>query len=73
MEPVTPSLFADLLGTGAKYQVDQTQSTRLRDFLLSDDECEEDILGAGEEIDEEPLNPNTEAHHQSPPTQADKP
>ncbi|GJW57577.1 retrovirus-related pol polyprotein from transposon TNT 1-94 [Tanacetum coccineum] len=72
-------------GTGAKYQVDQTRSTRLRyqslpknkgkpshegeldtqpivlsiyadvrAFLLSDDEIEEDIFGAGEEIDEEP-------------------
>ncbi|GKA74170.1 hypothetical protein Tco_0780472 [Tanacetum coccineum] len=73
---------------GAKYQVDQTQSTRLRyqsltenkgkplhegemdtqplvlstyadvrAFLLSDDEAqesEEDILGAGEKIDEDP-------------------
>ncbi|GJT82535.1 hypothetical protein Tco_1056877 [Tanacetum coccineum] len=29
MEPIHPTI-ADLLGTGAKYQVDQTQSTRLR-------------------------------------------
>ncbi|GKA35687.1 hypothetical protein Tco_0722178 [Tanacetum coccineum] len=72
-------------GTDAKYQVDQTRSTRLRyqslpknkgkpshegeldtqpivlstyadvrAFILSNDEIEEDILGAGEEMDEEP-------------------
>ncbi|GJU68410.1 hypothetical protein Tco_1254669 [Tanacetum coccineum] len=66
MEPIHPTI-ADLSGTGAKYQVDQTQSTRLRyqsltenkdlrAFLLSDDEAQEskeDILGAGEEMDEE--------------------
>ncbi|GKF30364.1 hypothetical protein Tco_0100162, partial [Tanacetum coccineum] len=45
MEPINPTV-ADLSGTGAKYQVDQTQSTRLRAFLLSDDESEEDVLGA---------------------------
>ncbi|GJT55990.1 hypothetical protein Tco_0991044 [Tanacetum coccineum] len=47
MKPIHPTV-ANLLGTGAKYQVDQTQSTRLRAFLLSDDEAqesEEDILG----------------------------
>ncbi|GJV41948.1 retrovirus-related pol polyprotein from transposon TNT 1-94 [Tanacetum coccineum] len=48
-------------GTGAKYQVDQTQSTRLRAFLVSDEESEEDILGAGEEIDEEPQEKHEEA------------
>ncbi|GJZ06858.1 hypothetical protein Tco_0540651 [Tanacetum coccineum] len=91
--------------TGAKYQVDQTQSTRLRyqslqenegkpshegeldtqpivlstyadvrAFLLSDDESDEDILGAGEEMDEKPQAAGiTETHHQSPPPKADKP
>ncbi|GKD79431.1 hypothetical protein Tco_1342052, partial [Tanacetum coccineum] len=86
-------------GTDAKYQVNQTQSTRLRyqslpknkckpsyvgeldtqpilestyadvrAFLLSDDESEEDILEAGEEIDEEPQVASiAETHHQSPP------
>ncbi|GJU72140.1 hypothetical protein Tco_1263545 [Tanacetum coccineum] len=64
MEPIHHTI-ADLSGTGAKYQVDQTQSTRL---------SEEDILGAGEEIDEEPQDASiAEAHHQSPPPQADKP
>ncbi|GJU49365.1 hypothetical protein Tco_1218920 [Tanacetum coccineum] len=53
MEPVHPPV-ADLLGTGAKYQVDRTQSTRLRAFLLSDDKSEEDILRSGEKVDEEP-------------------
>ncbi|GJU85701.1 hypothetical protein Tco_1293247 [Tanacetum coccineum] len=46
----------------------------VRAFLLSDDECEEDILGAGEEMDEEPQVAGIiETHHQSPPPQADKP
>nr|GEU47372.1 Toll/interleukin-1 receptor (TIR) domain-containing protein [Tanacetum cinerariifolium] len=47
METIHPT-FADLSGTGAKYQVDEIQSARLRSFLLSDDEAqesEEDILG----------------------------
>ncbi|GJR95604.1 hypothetical protein Tco_0267778 [Tanacetum coccineum] len=107
MEPINPTV-ADPSGTGAKYQVDQTQSTRLRyqsltenkgkpshegeldtqplvlstyadvrAFLLSDDEAqesEEDILGAGEEMDEDPQTASiAETHHQSPPPQADKP
>ncbi|GJR28925.1 hypothetical protein Tco_1105157 [Tanacetum coccineum] len=64
MEPINPTIF-DPSGTGAKYQVDQTQSTRL---------SEEDILGAGEEMDEEPYAASiAETHHQSPPPQADKP
>ncbi|GKF28720.1 hypothetical protein Tco_0095062, partial [Tanacetum coccineum] len=66
MEPIHP-IVADLLGTGAKYQVDQTQSTRLRAFLLSNDEAqesEEDILGAGEETQAASI---AETHHQSPP------
>ncbi|GJY35385.1 hypothetical protein Tco_0420763 [Tanacetum coccineum] len=86
MEPINPTV-ADPLGTSVKYQVDQTQSTRLRyqsltknegepsyegeldaqplvlstyadvrAFLLSNDEAqesEEDILGAGEEVDDD--------------------
>ncbi|GJT35334.1 hypothetical protein Tco_0925753 [Tanacetum coccineum] len=55
MEPINPTV-ADLSGTGAKYQVDQTQSTRL---------SEEDILGAGEEVDEDPQA--AEVQHQSSP------
>ncbi|GJT17411.1 hypothetical protein Tco_0876117 [Tanacetum coccineum] len=100
MELIHPTV-ANLSGASAKYQVDQTQSTRLRyqsltenkdkpshkgeldtqplvlstyadvrAFLLSDDEdqeSEEDILGAGEEIDEEPQATSiAETHHQSP-------
>ncbi|GJT25262.1 hypothetical protein Tco_0895199 [Tanacetum coccineum] len=100
IEPIPPTV-ADLLGTGAKYQVDQTQYTRLRyqslpenkgkpshegeldtqplvlstyadvrAFLLSDyeaQESEEDNLGAGEEMDEEPQADSiAETHHQSP-------
>nr|GEV77322.1 retrovirus-related Pol polyprotein from transposon TNT 1-94 [Tanacetum cinerariifolium] len=92
-------IVADLSGVGAKYQVDQTQSTRLRyqsltenkgkpshegemdtqpmvlstyadvrAFLLFDDKTkksEEDILGAGKEIDEEPQATSiAETHHQ---------
>ncbi|GJZ16099.1 hypothetical protein Tco_0551776 [Tanacetum coccineum] len=100
-----PAGTDDLSGTGAKYQVDQTQSTRLRyqslpenegkpshegeldtqpivlstyadvrAFLLSDDESEEDILGAGEEMYDEPQAAGiSKTHHQSPPPQADKP
>ncbi|GKF23423.1 hypothetical protein Tco_0075745, partial [Tanacetum coccineum] len=49
----------------------------VRAFLLSDDESqesEEDILGAGEEMDEDPHAASiTETHHQSYPAQADKP
>ncbi|GKG55441.1 hypothetical protein Tco_0572081, partial [Tanacetum coccineum] len=56
IEPINPTV-ADPSGTGAKYPMDQTQSTRLRAFLLSDDkaqESEEDILGAGEEMVKDP-------------------
>ncbi|GJT47959.1 hypothetical protein Tco_0974116 [Tanacetum coccineum] len=107
MEPIHPTV-ADLSGASAKYQVDQTQSTKLRyqsltenkgkpsheeerdtlplvlstyvdvrAFLLSNDEAqesEEDIVGAGEEIDEEPQAASiTETHHHSPLPQAEKP
>ncbi|GJX11824.1 hypothetical protein Tco_0201683 [Tanacetum coccineum] len=104
MKPVHPHV-ADLSRTGAKYQVDQTQSTRLRyqslpknegkplhegeldtqpivlstyadvrAFLLSVDKSEDDILGAGEEMDEEPQAAGiAETNHQSPPPQVDKP
>ncbi|GJU60377.1 hypothetical protein Tco_1238143 [Tanacetum coccineum] len=44
MEPQNP-IDADLSRTGAKYQEDQTQSFRL---------SEEDIVGAGEEMDDNP-------------------
>ncbi|GJZ40231.1 hypothetical protein Tco_0586794 [Tanacetum coccineum] len=64
MEPINPT-DADLSGIN------------VRAFLLSDDEAqesEEDILGAGEEMDEEPQAASiAETHHQSPPPQADKP
>nr|GEW04351.1 retrovirus-related Pol polyprotein from transposon TNT 1-94 [Tanacetum cinerariifolium] len=46
----------------------------VRAFLLSDDESEEYIIGAGEEIDEEPQVAGiAETHHHSPLPQADKP
>nr|GEY30828.1 hypothetical protein [Tanacetum cinerariifolium] len=94
---------ADLLGTTAKYQEDQTQSSRLRyqyltrnegepsykrepdtqpmlltyadvrGILLSEDEAqesEEDILGAGEEMDNNPQS--AEIQHQSSPPKEDK-
>ncbi|GKA24673.1 hypothetical protein Tco_0710706, partial [Tanacetum coccineum] len=45
MEPIhTPVI--DPSGTGAKYQVDETQSTRLSD--------EEEVLAAGDDMDEDP-------------------
>ncbi|GKD40162.1 hypothetical protein Tco_1260369 [Tanacetum coccineum] len=100
-----PSTLDEGTRTGAKYQVDQTQSTRLRyqslpenegkpshegeldtqpiilstyadvkAFLLSDDESKEDIIGSGEEINDEPQAAGiSETHHQSLPPQADKP
>ncbi|GJY19883.1 hypothetical protein Tco_0392449 [Tanacetum coccineum] len=104
IKPINPTV-ADHSGTGAKYQVDQTQSTRLRyqsltenkgkpshegeldtqplvlstypdvrAFLLYDDEAqesEEDILGAGEEMDED--HQAATIQHQYSPPQADKP
>ncbi|GJU88097.1 hypothetical protein Tco_1300520 [Tanacetum coccineum] len=58
---------ADLSGTGAKYQVDETQSTRLRyqsltknkgktssEDELDKDSDEEEVLAAGEDIDKDP-------------------
>nr|GEX28349.1 hypothetical protein [Tanacetum cinerariifolium] len=55
----------------------QSTYADVRAFLLSDDEAqanEEDILGAGEEMDKEPQAASiVEAHHQSPPPQAEKP
>ncbi|GKB22833.1 hypothetical protein Tco_0862234, partial [Tanacetum coccineum] len=49
----------------------------VRAFLLSDDEAQEsedDILGAGEEMDEDPQAASiAETHHRSHPPQADKP
>nr|GEU85634.1 hypothetical protein [Tanacetum cinerariifolium] len=97
MKPINPTV-ANPSGTGAKYQVDHTQSTKMRyqsltknegkpshegeldtqplvlstyanvrAFLLSDDEAQEskdDILGAGEEINEDPHTTNMiEIHH----------
>ncbi|GKA92279.1 hypothetical protein Tco_0814204 [Tanacetum coccineum] len=66
MEPIHPTV-ADLLGTGVKYQVNETQSTRLSYKLLlmfkpsyslrmnwikkSD---KEEVLAAGEDMDEDP-------------------
>ncbi|GJT79334.1 hypothetical protein Tco_1053676 [Tanacetum coccineum] len=64
MEPIhTP--VADLSGTGAKYQEDQTQSSRLRyqyltknkAIILSKDEAQEsdeEVLAAGDDMDEDP-------------------
>nr|GEW82194.1 retrovirus-related Pol polyprotein from transposon TNT 1-94 [Tanacetum cinerariifolium] len=65
MEAINPTVV-DLSGTGAKYHVDQTYSTRLRyqsltknkGFLLSDDEMvqesdEEKVFEAREDMDED--------------------
>ncbi|GKE74617.1 hypothetical protein Tco_1536658 [Tanacetum coccineum] len=80
MKPINPTVV-DPSGTGAKELDTQplVQSTYadVRAFLLSDDEAqesEEDILGAGEEMDEDPETASiAETHHQSPPHQEDKP
>ncbi|GJZ14515.1 hypothetical protein Tco_0550192 [Tanacetum coccineum] len=77
MEAIHPTV-ADLLGTGAKYQVDQTQSTRLRCESLSFNKYEKlkkvrriyILKEAGEETQDSSI---AETHHQSPPPQADKP
>nr|GEV96947.1 nodulin MtN21 /EamA-like transporter family protein [Tanacetum cinerariifolium] len=52
MEPQNPT-DANLSRTGSKYQEDQTQSSRLR-------KSEEDILGAGEEMDDNPRSTETQ-------------
>ncbi|GKF44558.1 hypothetical protein Tco_0131110, partial [Tanacetum coccineum] len=73
MEPIHPTI-ADPSGIGAKYQVDHTQSTRLRYQSLTKNkaqESEETILGAGEEVDED--SQTVAVQHQSSPPQADKP
>nr|GFA81442.1 hypothetical protein [Tanacetum cinerariifolium] len=92
MKPQNPT-DVDLLGTGAKYQEDQTQSFRLRYLPLTGDkgepsyegesdtqpmlltnadvrailiskdeaqESEEDILGDGEEMDDNPQSARTQ-------------
>ncbi|GKB87392.1 retrovirus-related pol polyprotein from transposon TNT 1-94 [Tanacetum coccineum] len=60
--------------TGAKYQEDQTQSSRLRYQSVTGNkdeaqESEEDILGAGEEMDDNPQSAETQ--HQSSPQASD--
>ncbi|GJU33669.1 hypothetical protein Tco_1182023 [Tanacetum coccineum] len=55
MEPINPTVV-DLSGTGAKYRVDETQSTRL---------SADDVLEAGEDMDED--THADEEEHQSPP------
>nr|GEV10073.1 retrovirus-related Pol polyprotein from transposon TNT 1-94 [Tanacetum cinerariifolium] len=63
MEPVHPLLL-----------ISQGLVLNVRAFLLFDHEIKEDILGAGEEIDEEPRVAGiAEIHHQSPPPKVDKP
>ncbi|GJR08319.1 hypothetical protein Tco_0790971 [Tanacetum coccineum] len=64
MKPINPT-DVDPSGTGAKYQVDQTQSTRLSS------KNKDGILGASEEVDEDSQTAAVQ-HHSSPP-QADKP
>ncbi|GKB88207.1 hypothetical protein Tco_0960479 [Tanacetum coccineum] len=51
MEPIHPTV-ADLSRTGAKYQVDQTQSTRLRYQSLSENKGKPSYEG---ELDTQPL------------------
>ncbi|GJZ18212.1 hypothetical protein Tco_0554335 [Tanacetum coccineum] len=78
MEPINPPI-SDPSGTGELDTQPLVLSTYadVRAFLLSDDEAQEsdeDILGAGKEIDEEPQATSiAETHHQCPPPQADKP
>ncbi|GJX62773.1 hypothetical protein Tco_0295673 [Tanacetum coccineum] len=80
MEPIH-SIVADLSGTGAKYQVDQTQSTRLRYQSLTENKSKPSHEG---ELDTQPLVLSTYADvrsfsylmmnlKKSPLPQADKP
>ncbi|GKE25621.1 hypothetical protein Tco_1441005 [Tanacetum coccineum] len=63
MEPIhTP--VADPLGTGAKYQADEIQSTRLSD--------EEEVLAAGDDMDEDPQD-DKEVRTPSPKQDQPKP
>ncbi|GJR85005.1 hypothetical protein Tco_0209016 [Tanacetum coccineum] len=62
MKP-SPTLVSDTSRTDAKYQVDHTQSTRLSDV--------DDVLEAGEEIDED--IPPTDEEAQSPPPNQEQP
>ncbi|GKA18768.1 hypothetical protein Tco_0698683 [Tanacetum coccineum] len=83
MEPINPTVV-NISGTGAEYQVDETQSTRLRyqtltrnkAFLLSEDEMaqesdDEEVFDAGEDMDEDTRA--AEEEHQSLPSNTDKP
>ncbi|GKF42977.1 hypothetical protein Tco_0126319 [Tanacetum coccineum] len=73
MEPLTNPI-ADPLGTGAKYHVDETQSTRLRYMSLienkgktsSEESDNEEMFAAGEEMDED-IPPTDEEARSSPP------
>ncbi|GKA68862.1 hypothetical protein Tco_0768779 [Tanacetum coccineum] len=68
MEPIHPTVV-DPSGTSAKYQVDQTQSTRLRYQSLTKNEAQESedaILGAGDEMDEDSQTAALQ-HQFSPP------
>ncbi|GKB84301.1 hypothetical protein Tco_0956573 [Tanacetum coccineum] len=72
MEPLTNPI-ADPSRTGAKYQVDETQSTRLRYHPLTknkgktyyEESDNEEVFVAGEEMDED--SPPTDEEVQSPP------
>ncbi|GJV19811.1 hypothetical protein Tco_1368831, partial [Tanacetum coccineum] len=69
MEPIHLTV-SDLSRTGELDTQPVVLSTyaNVRAFLLSNNESEEDILGAGEEIDQEPQVAGiAETHHQSPP------
>nr|GEU73984.1 copia protein [Tanacetum cinerariifolium] len=61
MEPINPS-FVDPSGTRAKYQVDHTQSTRLRYQSLTENKCK--LLYEGE-LDTQPLVLSTYADDRS--------
>ncbi|GKA45329.1 hypothetical protein Tco_0738125 [Tanacetum coccineum] len=60
MESSTPPVIT-LSRTDAEYQVDQTQSTRFEDDLL--EESDDDVFEAGEEMDEDIQEHETEETH----------
>ncbi|GKF06350.1 hypothetical protein Tco_0037018, partial [Tanacetum coccineum] len=69
MEPINPTV-SNPLGTGVKYQVDETQSIRLRDELAQGSD-EEEVFATGDDMEEE--NQADEEEHQSPSPNKDKP
>ncbi|GJR08044.1 hypothetical protein Tco_0790696 [Tanacetum coccineum] len=77
MEPINPTVI-DPLGTGVEYQVDETQSTRLRFQTLtknkgktSSGSDKEEVFAVGDDMEED--TQADEEEHKSPSLNKDKP